>query len=230
MKKKIIAAMAVLGMVGLAQASTIGWNFDDLDGIVDVNDSGLAVSEYTAYARTSAGVISTSVWDTAVTDGMMKTGATKVLKTNDSHHRFTVTIGAGDTVDFTKISFEQGADKQDAKEWDPDLNLAIIVGGTTNQVIDLSLTGPSDLPVAGGFYSFDHDLTLTGLTGLTDTTVEFDFNFNNYAPGVERNNSIAWYADTVDDVSLTVIPEPATLGMVALTGAGLLFVRRRLQL
>ena len=138
MKKKIIAAMAVLGIVGLAQASTIGWNFDDLDGIADVNDSGLAVSEYTAFARTSAGVISTSVWDTAVTDGMMKTGATKVSQENNSHHRFTVTIGAGDTVDFTNLSFEQGADKQDGKEWDPDLNLVIFVGGITNQVIDLT--------------------------------------------------------------------------------------------
>jgi len=39
-------------------------------------------------------------------------------------------------------------------------------------------------------------------------------------------NSTAW----IDDVTVTAIPEPATLGMVALFGGGILFIRRKLAM
>jgi len=44
--------------------------------------------------------------------------------------------------------------------------------------------------------------------------------------GFASNNGIG----SIDNFSLSVIPEPATLGMVVATGAGVLFIRRRLML
>ncbi len=43
---------------------------------------------------------------------------------------------------------------------------------------------------------------------------------------VAKWNSTAW----IDDVTVTAIPEPATLGMVALFGGGILFIRRKLAM
>jgi hypothetical protein len=34
----------------------------------------------------------------------------------------------------------------------------------------------------------------------------------------------------IDDVSITAIPEPATLGMVAMLGGGILWIRKRFMI
>ena len=83
--------------------------------------------------------------------------------------------------------------------------------------------------VAGGAtvtrLAFSDDLVTA--VGSTDNTLTFT-----YTHGREIGLAFGSYNTNmgIDNVSITVIPEPATLGMIAAFGMGILFIRRRLML
>ena len=81
--------------------------------------------------------------------------------------------------------------------------------------------------------SASFQLTSTGVDGLISTyTPTLDIsgagaqqlflNFNNYRPGATESWSV------VDNIE--IIPEPATIGLVGVFGAGVLFIRRRFMI
>lgn len=70
----------------------------------------------------------------------------------------------------------------------------------------------------------------TGGTTVSGQDIVFDrLSFSDY-----DGNSAAWdevrFGTTFDDVTIAAIPEPATIGLVGIFGAGMLFVRRRLMI
>lgn len=65
---------------------------------------------------------------------------------------------------------------------------------------------------------------LNPTTSVTDGTAPFT---GGYA-GLFSDGNIGTF--NYDNFSLEVIPEPATLGLISLTGAGMIFVRRRLMI
>ena len=49
---------------------------------------------------------------------------------------------------------------------------------------------------------------------------------------IDSSDAVPVYLSTayIDDVTVSAIPEPATLGMVAAFGGGILFIRRKLMI
>jgi len=79
-------------------------------------------------------------------------------------------------------------------------------------------------PETGGLYTWDTfnaSLDAIGSLGV-DESIEFRFAVNNSLINGFR------FGTVVEDIE--VIPEPATLGMIAATGLGIVFIRRRLML
>ena len=218
MKKQIITALAVLAMVGLAQAATIEWDFDDADGVVDVNTfTGVTAGEWTP--DVDAGEF--AFQNSRAESGMRTDGAAPTPYPVNS---FTITIPAGVTADLTELSFDVGFNETfHPNTKTPGWSLAISQGTTS----DPDMSGNLPLVEVAGYTFESKVITLTGLTGLTDTTVTFDFTLT-----IDAGNNNLGRANTMDNVVLTgtAIPEPATLGMVALFGGGILFIRRKLMM
>jgi len=87
-----------------------------------------------------------------------------------------------------------------------------------------SLVSPFTLSDGGGLVEVDQRNNSTSVLGtVTVTDGEFVVSLTDDASTDPGTFVIA------DSVSLTVIPEPATLGMVAVFGASILFIRRRMK-
>lgn len=99
--------------------------------------------------------------------------------------------------------------------------------GTFNYGFLSSNTGNVDMWEAGGNGVID----AAGLTANTWTEVTGSFTVTAVGSTLLKstfsqvNSTASFY---IDDVTLTAVPEPATLGLVAAFGGGVLFIRRRL--
>jgi hypothetical protein len=93
----------------------------------------------------------------------------------------------------------------------------ILGDATTLLIKEISIDGTKDVTVTGGEWD-------TASLGTVDVGTGYDF----YAwrVGVLGANS----ADTFSFDNVTVIPEPATLGMVAAFGGAILLIRRKLMM
>ncbi len=144
------------------------------------------------------------------------------LKGSTADTTFTITIPASTIIDLTGLSFLGGIDSTTGSndifgQWE----LAISTGSaSTNKWNDT---------VAGTGTSFNtYSTALSGLTGLTDTTVTFTFTTvlgtNAGDPPTGGNNNNRYI--TMDDITLTgsVIPEPSS---ALLLGLGFLALLRR---
>jgi len=101
-----------------------------------------------------------------------------------------------------------------------DVNAPVII---SSQTVDFGL-GDVDASNVWSTLGIDHQVSLvdSSLAGDAGDTLGLAFivvGANSYSP-------TAW----IDNVSVNTIPEPATLGMVALFGGGIVFIRRRLMM
>ncbi len=195
MKKLITAALAVVMVVGFAQAATIEYNFDDGNGVVDVNTFGGVVAGDYTLTSTGGTAFNPTVNPSPGTDPKARIGARK-LTHGGAFMSFTATIPAGVTADLTNLAFEQGVESSGLVDITPLLRLTINVGGTDVSVNDYNNLAATS---GAGFWSINEDIALTGLTGLTDTTVTFTFDFTQESAA----NSVNILANTMDDVVLT---------------------------
>lgn len=151
----------------------------------------------------------------------------KLLDPNTTNMSFTITIPQGVTLDLTELNFVFGIDSRQGSndtfaQWDLTISTGSASPDSSGPVL---LEGTN----ANDYREDDYTVTLSGLTGLTDTSVTFDFLVNygvqpDFSGGGNNNNRHAFF----DDVTLTVIPEPSTAGILAIF-AGAALLRRRLH-
>jgi len=97
--------------------------------------------------------------------------------------------------------------------------------GFTDSATASVVTGYSLTPAGTTELHFNRSMDLSGLGTLADGV---DLNVRLMVADSRKNN--ANFYSSVDNIkldNLTVIPEPATLGLVAVMGAGMLWARRR---
>jgi hypothetical protein len=229
----------------------IEYNFSDADKIVDggaYKEDNTGVNDYYTGAdlNTAVGVTAGEFY---VNDGLRnqgtigdETGATGVGRAGISANgadaaglqtmSFSLDIAAGADVDLTSINFTHGyysvSTAAQGGTTDVTWYLTVTEGvNTYNYNSDgwkhdggVNYQVNPDSPSVVGALALD-----SGLANLSDTTVDFVWTFSG-----QRGHNLDTQSNWIDDVSLTVIPEPATLGMVAVFGGGILFIRRRLML
>ena len=208
----LIAALAGLSLAGSADAATITYDFN--------GGSAAAVSDF------GSGVTA----DNVVLGGA---GAPMQLAEDRAHRKLldvglgtlaiTINIPNGVLVDLTSLDFVDGADSGTGSndtfsQWD----LTVSAGS-------VSPDSGTDFVAGTGFSSSPNTVTLTGLTGLTNTSVTFTWTVYygtiNGDPPTGGNNSNRHAF--LDDIKITgnVIPEPGSLALLGL--GGLLIARRR---
>ena len=227
-------SMAVVSVVTVAMAFTTAYAelviiYDFTDNTAeattnDFEDEGLDVTAGDIQTSNTHGGntgIDNERWERKLQDGSPTTMS------------FIITIPEEVTIDLTKLEFLFGMDSRQGSndtygQWD----LTILQDGVE---VENSANPNSSGPVllegtsSNDYYAQDETVTLSDLTGLTDTVIEFAFEVNygvepDFSGGGNNNSRHAF----LDDVTLTAIPEPGTAGLLAVfAGAALLRRRRR---
>lgn len=203
-----------------SQAANIVYDFNDNDAVVDLNEfagDGVTAGDIDT---TEGGINSTAGVDEQRWQRKLGDEGTATMS-------FEVTIPSSVTLDLTELSFVDGIDSGQGtndtfSQWD----LSITTGSGTPDSGTRSLTTGSS-----GVTSGSNTVALSGLTGLTDTSVTFTWTVNygtvdgDPPTGGNNNNRHAF----LDDVTLTgtVIPEPSAALLGALGLLALLRRRRR---
>ncbi len=200
-----------------ASAATIVYDFDDNDGVVDTNDFGLGVTAGDFAVPTGAG--GGAIQNLRAEGGVRNDGSVVMS--------FAVTIPSTTTVDLAQLTFDAGFNQTFSAGnaiTDPTWTLTIDNGGTGIPTSGIS----TDIPAGNVEHVEDSFVvSLSGLTGLSDTTVNFSFAFTT---NPQLNNSLA-RAHTLDNVVLTgtsaAVPEPSSATLLGLGGLALILRRRK---
>lgn len=210
-------AAACLILASSAKAATIVYDFTGGSAAATTND-------FLADGVT-AGSVSTTGSGSNTAAGTSATFERLQRKLFDQESAiFTIMLTIGSTaIDLASLSFVDGIDSNQGtnntfSQWD----VTISTGSANPSSVTNSLTTGST-----GETFKSNVLALSGLTGLSDTTVTFTFTANygvtsDFSGSGNNNNRFAY----IDDLTFTgsVIPEPTT----ALLGSlGLLFLLRR---
>lgn len=167
--------------------STITYDFDDADGVVDSNDFGFGVTAGNWTFDVDAG-------DSAFQSGRAEAGV-RTTGANPTPYpvmRFDVTIPAGVTADLTGLSFDHGFNETHVNDITPYWELSITTGSASPATNSLGSGTVND----SGHFVQTESLSLSGLKNLTDTTVTFEFTFRTEEG---RNNDLD-RAHTVDNI------------------------------
>ena len=201
MKFLTVLSLASLGHAFFSlQAGEITYQFDDADGVVDTNTIGASVTAGNVTLATSSG------GSTAFQNSRAELGVREPNPTLSC----AVTVPAGSTLDLTSLSFDYGFNEAShPNNVTPSWSLAITTGSGTPSTNSLpTVTGT-------GFTFQNESIALTGLTGLTDTTVTFTLTFDT----TENRHSSISRAHTVDNLTLsgssTIDTEPTITSFTA---------------
>lgn len=216
---------AGLALAGSANAASILYDFAGASAAASVNDfgNGVTVSDINIINGGSGGIQIGNTDQSDPNNASMKFGGTENAKLS-----FTITIPAGTTVNLTQLDFNEGFDSTkngsgaDAFwKWD----LALTAGSASpNTGADSQSSGRI---ITTNFPS----VALSGLTGLTDTSVTFTLSMDNGTSTSYTSGNANDRRQFFDDITLTGevvtnIPEPASLA-TGLLGLTLIAARRR---
>jgi hypothetical protein len=227
MKKKTItkttlslaAAVGTLALATSANAATILYDFTgETNGTTDkssdatTNDFGAGVTASAIIASTPGDVANYAYFNEETTRTELRNGTPGVFT-------FTITIDDTVSVDLTGLSFLDGIDSgAGGNDLFHGWELAISNGGSANiQDVDRTwLNGTDPNPSSN-----NNNLTLSGLTGLTDTTVTFTLTSNfatGYDSGTDTYSGGGSHArhTILDDITLTGAIAPAPFVITAI--------------
>ncbi len=237
MKMKLLTPLFIsLITAGAASAATIGYTFQTSGNITnaggvneaysapDTNDfgAGITVSSFTMADRDATEYSRfTSIGGGATnTQAALGHGGAALIAS------FTVTIDNTVTVDLTNIKFDTSLFWGNSGNANVVEQFSTVLGANPAT----NVTNANWTHNGGTNYqenpANNQSINLTGLTGLTDTTVTFRWSFSS-----DRSNTFATIASGLDDINLTgtiaAVPEPSTFALLGLGVAGLLIRRRR---
>lgn len=217
--KKIIAMGLVSACAVVSQAVIIDSQFTNLDFDESTqsvfpggfDDAAYDVPGWQNQAVTDSGIEDTPWW------GNYDTYSAFLADGDSGYNLSTYTIQSGDQFD---LSFYAKAWSLAAQGWGADgdatLTVSLFYGGDTANVIGTYSTGVmvnSNDPVD---YAL-HQTTIPSTVASEGQTL-----------GVLVASS--GYFSNFDEVSINVVPEPATFGLIGAFGAGMLFIRRRFMI
>ncbi len=239
MKKQLLAIVAITAICATTASAAVivGWDNDDAVHYSDnwastYNDTALNGSTITH----GAGIATGYTGGPGATAAMKYTGLASTdmasAVTDNAYLAFTVAASGSDTFDISSIQIA-----------DVNMNAASTLMMELRSSVDgFASTLSSNDTTSDAAEGIEEFLT-AGITGQTSV----DFRIYTYwtvnggtGTGIHIRDDKTTITDFPDAAGLmsdpmvlvngTVIPEPATLGMVALFGGGLLFIRRRLML
>ena len=205
----------LLTAASFANAATIVYNFD--------SNSSAATSDFGPGVTTGTFAVPTGAGGGAIQNNRAEGG---IRNDGSVVMSFSVIIDAGTTIDLTQLTFDAGFDQKIITAnatVDPTWTLSIDNGGTGTPTSGIS-TDIADNTIA--FVEDSFVVNLTGLTGLSNTTVNFSFAFTS---DPQLNNTLN-RAHTLDDVVLTgtvAVPEPSSAALLGLGGLALIMRRRK---
>ena len=233
MKHRLLTTtLALFATAHAASAAVAEWDFDGLSVAPTKNvtiatpvenntfGAGVTISDFTLNASDRGNAFQRDRAEQAVWDNGPPTMA------------FTVTIDDTVTVDLTQLDFTYGfQDSTPAgNKLTPEYSLAFSQGSGTN--------ASGSLPTrAAGDDAYEESTIvssdLSGLTGLTNTSVTFTWTLTS-AIDEGRNFDLQGPSDPsrahfMDDVTLHGVPEPSATGLIISAGVALLLFRRRVR-
>jgi len=218
---------------------------------VGTNSDGAPDSSERAWNQTSASgeyelnMGQRGIGNSGITDAALALGAASQLT-------FTLTPNAGESLDFSASQLDFNASFYNDlnsgnmsfayKIW-ADTGAGLQAVGTlqsialsaapgtenrllqTDELTDLPGLSLDDGSIESQVNGFTFDLSTLGAVA-NDQAVTFAITLSG-----NRNNQFTW-GNSIDEITLSnvVIPEPATLGMLAMVGAGIIFIRRRFMI
>lgn len=225
--KKTMAIMSVAVLAGTMSASAgLIAGFDtwgstaasgvQLDGVTATAAYGAPPWQLSGGAASTDGTFGSVTTPAASTANTLVNTGIMLPNGADGNMVFTITDTTGTARDLTTFHFDFTRFRfGSAENW----VLSVTGGDLTNGDVESGTAGvfntSTDLP--------DYDIDLTGLADFeldANGSVEFTLSFTG------GNGAIGQHS-YLDNVGVSSVPEPATLGLVAMMGGGIMFMRRR---
>ena len=236
--KKLITTMG-LALVAAAsvQAELVAqWN---MGGVVSTDASVAVGSTATGVSSTDMTRLSGGNTDAGWPDALVvKRGdfgwvnELNLAIVSDGYFGFTITPNAGKTISYSDISLKwvMGINTQTAT------NRFELLTSETGFTFEDGIGATLDTTGGAAFNNGSGNIVLSGVAALQNvaTAVEFRLYFYDTGPNPTSRIGIgnAWSGGSADDfvVNGSVIPEPATLGLLGFAAAGMLWFRKRFSM
>ena len=231
MMKITLAGAVVLATAWVAQADVVaGYDFAS-DLSVTTEDANVTANDFTVGAGiTGSGRSSGSkslFARASLTDGANQISLANAIPAND-YFSFTVDVAAGYEMDLTNFQFDAGYTRNgsfEGKQFRTYL-LTSIDGFVTGGLIDFETV---DATVNGASLQYPNGTTTISLAGAQFQNITTSAEFRLY---LADNTGSADYIHRLDNITLngtvSVIPEPATMGLLGIGGLVTMALRRRM--
>jgi len=243
--KKALAAIIVLAMSAtVAQADVLAYYCDGTDQQADALTELASHADVTAGSLQNVGFegdpqITRTSWGDATPAGptagssagsaWLKARLTKIPATpisTDDYFGFTVTANGGDDLDLSTLTFDLTLGSNGGAQ---DVRFAYNVfaskdGGAFASVAS-GFTAEHDSFTPGPDFLLPVETKVIDLSGLADAN-QYEFRIALGDDG-DNESSASAFVQGIKLDGVTVVPEPATMGLLAIGGVGVLLRRRR---
>lgn len=244
MKKAVVMASVVgLALVqavsaGLVIGGTVGnGDFENITGGSILHGNGVRV-----YQNVVGQDLTIPGWTATLTTGGyvsddLRTDWTNTLGVVGANHSLNMNTWSGTIM--TSDTYTEAVSTGDEFTLTYDIasfaNETGVLRYNVDLILDKGLAGETTVSLFNGDYAYEgpkqfrtQTFNYTATADYSTVTLEFNGRGTSNANG-DMVNRVATTTG-IDNVNLSVIPEPATLGMVAVFGGGILFIRRRFMM